>query len=254
MFFQSLIDSAGDLPDLRRLVIQAILNIGWRDRASFRDKWIGSLNRVFKRASKPPSLPAMSQFITGNMVSEITEEEPVNDERSTIQSKIHSSRYSIGRKTSVSSSSTDTLDASPPSRRSTRASTKNLQLGTYAESSDESDVGKDAEYQAATETKRAEPRINKFDRELNILKQTAGVDSPSFSSGSDDDTPMVKIGKGKGRQRDVIQGMCEVVEVRIDNLRPTETQATEADFLDEEKSGDEDWNGDDVDGPSSYAW
>jgi hypothetical protein len=43
MFFQSLLDSAGSLPDLRRLTIQAILNIGWRDRASFRDKWVGSL-------------------------------------------------------------------------------------------------------------------------------------------------------------------------------------------------------------------
>lgn len=254
MFFQSLIDSSGNLPDLRRLVIQAILNIGWRDRASFRDKWIGSLNRVFKRVSKPPSRPTMSQLTTGNAVSTFTEEEAVNDEMATRQSKIRSSRSSNASKTSVSSSSTNTLDASPPSRRSARASTKNLQSGTYAESSDESEVGNDAEYQATTETARPEPRINKFDRELNILRQTAGVDSPSFSSGSEDDTPLMKNDKGKGRQRDVIQGMCEVVEVRIDNLRPTETQVTEADFLDEEKSGDEDWNGDDVDGPSSYAW
>ncbi len=56
MFFDSLLESAGTLPDLRRLVIQAILNIGWRDRASFRDKWVGSLNRVFKRISEPPKV------------------------------------------------------------------------------------------------------------------------------------------------------------------------------------------------------
>lgn len=42
-----------------------------------------------------------------------------------------------------------------------------------------------------------------------------------------------------------VQGMCDVVMVRIDNLRPSDTQFQEADFLDEEASGDDDWNGDD---------
>lgn len=52
-----------------------------------------------------------------------------------------------------------------------------------------------------------------------------------------------------------IQGMCDVVDVLIDNLRPTEEQLNENDFLDEEASGDEDWNGDDdLDGEGSYAW
>jgi hypothetical protein len=54
MFFQSLLDSAATLPDLRHLTIQSILNIGWRDRASFRDKWLGSIENVFKRVSTPP--------------------------------------------------------------------------------------------------------------------------------------------------------------------------------------------------------
>jgi hypothetical protein len=97
-------------------------------------------------------------------------------------------------------------------------------------------------------------------RELGILKQTAGRDSPAThmtsppqtTDDSDDEPSVAKI-KGRGEQREVIQGMCEVVEVRIDNLRPTETQATEADFLDDERSGDSDWNGegDEVEG---YAW
>ena len=52
-----------------------------------------------------------------------------------------------------------------------------------------------------------------------------------------------------------VQGLCDVVDVLIDNLRPTEEQLREDDFLDDEVSGDEDWNGDDdvlVD--SGYAW
>lgn len=52
-----------------------------------------------------------------------------------------------------------------------------------------------------------------------------------------------------------IQGLCDVVDVMIDNLRPAEEQLREDDFLDEEASGDEDWNGDDdVPGDSRYAW
>lgn len=39
-----------------------------------------------------------------------------------------------------------------------------------------------------------------------------------------------------------IQGMCDVVDIRIDNLRPTENQMHESDFLDSEPSGDEDWD------------
>ncbi|KAI4829667.1 hypothetical protein E4T44_09681, partial [Aureobasidium sp. EXF-8845] len=38
--FRSLVDSAESLPDMRRLVLQAHINISWRDRASFRDQWI----------------------------------------------------------------------------------------------------------------------------------------------------------------------------------------------------------------------
>jgi hypothetical protein len=50
--------------------------------------------------------------------------------------------------------------------------------------------------------------------------------------------------------------MCDVVVIRIDNQRPRETQYNEGDFLDDEVSGDEDWNGyDDIgDVGHSYAW
>ena len=40
---------------------------------------------------------------------------------------------------------------------------------------------------------------------------------------------------------DYVQGMCDVVDIRIDNLRPRGDQMHERDFLDSEKSGDEDW-------------
>ncbi|KAJ5676084.1 hypothetical protein N7462_008981 [Penicillium macrosclerotiorum] len=49
-------------------------------------------------------------------------------------------------------------------------------------------------------------------------------------------------------------GMCDIVNVRIDNQRPTETQLNENDFLDEEASGDEDWDGDDWEPADRHAW
>ena len=44
-----------------------------------------------------------------------------------------------------------------------------------------------------------------------------------------------------------IQGLCSSVTVHIDGQRPARDQFNEADFLDDERSGDEDWNGRDPD-------
>ncbi|KAJ6179700.1 hypothetical protein N7519_010161 [Penicillium mononematosum] len=54
VFFTSLVNAAPKLHDLRRLTISAILKIGWRDRANFRERWIGLLEKVFLRRSMPP--------------------------------------------------------------------------------------------------------------------------------------------------------------------------------------------------------
>ena len=57
----------------------------------------------------------------------------------------------------------------------------------------------------------------------------------------------------------VIHGMCGVVDVTLDNLRPSETRFVEADFLDEVQAGDEEWDEDedDLEGPEGrgyHAW
>jgi hypothetical protein len=277
MFFQSLLDSAADLPTLRRLTIQAILNIGWRDRASFRDKWLGSLDRVFKRASSPPenhislrplekALPIMLRV--PKQLDEHPQEVAIEKRKSLrlssgsnpIPSTFISSsmvqeeegKHKQGKKSALRDSS------SPPSRRSTRTSARQIQTGTYAESPDDSDI---EEVNSDALTARDIARTARAARELATLKQTAGRDllpssppqTPSEDDDSKDNVPLVKRYKGKGKATEVIQGMCEVVDVRIDNLRPRETQVTEADFLDEEAPGDGDWNGDD-DLDDDYAW
>lgn len=53
-FFTSLIQAAPRLRNLRRLVVSAILEISWRDRANFRERWISQLESTFLRYSPPP--------------------------------------------------------------------------------------------------------------------------------------------------------------------------------------------------------
>jgi hypothetical protein len=276
MFFQSLLDSAADLPDLRRLTIQAILNIGWRDRASFRDKWIGSLDRVFKRVSSPPekhislSPPrkALPTIFRAPKQLDGQSHEVAGEKRKSLRSSSGSSSTSLSSLPPFVQEDADKPKqvkkapakeaASSPSRRSMRTSARQLRTGTYAESPDNSDT---EEVNSDAPSARDLARTSRAARELATLKQTAGKDllpssppqTPSEDEDSDDDAPLVKRHKGKGKATEIIQGMCEVVDVRIDNLRPRETQVTEADFLDEEAPGDGDWNGED-DFDDAYAW
>jgi len=55
-FFQSLVDVAPELKDLRRLSLKAILKTGWRDRARLREKWKMKLETVFLRKLSAPRL------------------------------------------------------------------------------------------------------------------------------------------------------------------------------------------------------
>ena len=274
MFFQSLLDSAPSLLDLRKLTIQAILNVGWRDRASFRDKWIGDLEHIFKRVSSPPKSDISSVVLglpPARLVPLSTERKKVNRPEQEIVSEIKKSlRLSSDRSAPPSSSFNVVVDPPKPiksaeckTRRSARKSTRQAQTGKYAESPNNS--GDDraprvtgAHAQAGSQVlTRHEARQTRISRELMILKQTAGLDGVDLPESppqteSDDEVPLTSV-KRKGKAKNVIQGMCEVVDIRIDNLRPRETMVTEADFLDEERSGDEDWNGEEG-AEDDYAW
>lgn len=222
-FFQSLIDSAEELSDLRVLVLKAILDIGWRDRANFRDQWIGRLQRVFLRHSKPPS----SHLVSLRAFSEW--------------------------KASQGATHESLLGESEDSRKFSHVeipSKHNLRAADELQSIDgDSPIGNtsvtDAD-DAAWGGRRLRPRTK--------LSGYATSDSESNSEGSSDDAHSPKDWRRMDEK--FIQGMCNVVDVRIDNLRPREELFGEEDFLDSEASGDEDWNGnDDIgDGEDGYAW
>lgn len=171
VFFTSLIDAAPQLRDLRRLVINAILMIGWRDRASFREKWIRNMESVFLRRSKPPT---------------------------------------AGQRT---------MPRTPPQAE------QSAPFGDAA--------GSDATI---------------FDGDLSSLfkRKSARIAQRKLSEteDNDDSSPRSTRTPNEDAERPLfVQGMCDVVQVRIDNQRPSDTQFNENDFLDDELSGDEDWDG-----------
>ncbi|KAI6249448.1 hypothetical protein HI914_02194 [Erysiphe necator] len=221
VFFTSLIDYAAELSDLRRLSIQAIINGGWRDRASFRDKWVGLLNRVFKRNPKPPE-PVYSIRSTAvkqsspEIKKSFSTNETIHEDCSPRKSQIAVEQKEL-KNTSV--------------RRSQRSATRAVCAGKYAES------------------------MNYGLRELNILRETGGIDlsakSPYSLEPLSEESNALNKKRPDHKVNPVIQGMCDSVEIRIDNLRPIENQITEADFIDEEISGDEDWNSDEDQGESA---
>jgi hypothetical protein len=166
--FMSLVEAAPRLRDLRRLTITVILETGWRDRATFRERWIHRLETTFLRRSEPPN----------------------------------------------------------PNLRSLRKRTLHpIQPLADGESARPSSAGSET----PTPSKRQSVRLAQL------------KDSPSRSP-------------SPSPREDTRQGMCDVVNIRIDNQRPMETQFNEDDFLDDERSGDEDWAGDDWEPPDRHAW
>lgn len=193
VFFTSLINAAPELRNLRRLAISAILKIGWRDRATFREKWIGRLERVFLRRSPPPD-PNLCTL--------------------------------------------PRAPATPPEQPSTIAD--DMLHSDGATNSNPS-----------TPSKRKSVRLAQ--RKIEELEENENLERSISPSGR---VAMGGLGEGIGDQQPLaIQGMCDAVMVRIDNQRPTETQFNEGDFLDDEPSGDEDWDGNDMDAAEGgYAW
>ncbi|EUC33469.1 hypothetical protein COCCADRAFT_96062 [Bipolaris zeicola 26-R-13] len=78
----------------------------------------------------------------------------------------------------------------------------------------------------------------------------------SYDEESDDGSSSEEAEGSAEDEHLFVQGRCHTVIFRIDNFRPREEIFNEADFLDAEPSGDEEWNGNDHDHEDGggYAW
>ncbi|MCJ1465342.1 hypothetical protein MMC07_003960 [Pseudocyphellaria aurata] len=279
-FFSSLVDSANALTKLRRLNIKASLDeSGWRDRVNFRDKWTSRLEQVFLRVSEPPSphLKSMAAFkaykhqlLAQNysvdnhkLGAEPKTERPslrVVPKRGSKFSHVEI-RENMPKKTTHNQSDNDAPLVEI--RRSRRLKQQDMskctrrakcQRGSDESSSGESGEDDDDEYMS--------PKVSSSLHRRRHRRRKKGSDESSSSEDSalDDDAtgqepPDVNNRFASKQDGFHIQGLCDVVNVLFDNLRPTEEQLNESDFLDDERSGDEDWNGNDDDmGEDGYAW
>ncbi|TKA50684.1 hypothetical protein B0A49_10659 [Cryomyces minteri] len=210
---RSLIDSAENLPDLRHLVLKAELNIAWRDRAGFREQWIGRLRRVFLGVFPEPDPRLMS-----------------------------SKTFRLWKEKDTAEKSEDGAPSQLP-------------------------LPIDSNSEALVASKRRSKRIAQHEDSdaCLLLQDSDGPKRPCRGTRlrSRDEIPQNSDGNGEKRESmkasepKLIQGLCQVVDIRIDNQRPREHQFNEGDFRDGEQGADDDeeWNEDDDDAADDgHAW
>ena len=253
LFFSSLTESAEMLPHLRQLRIKASLDeSGWRERIAFRDSWTEKLKRVFLRISSPPnphlkSISAFKAFKSQQRKDKLVIRE---EKRKTLTRVTASNLNSEGalqaNQVKPSAQPTDKDASESGSDSDSDAPLVNVRRSTRAKPHPEN-------FYALSESPPLRPRAPRRRR-----RRKGSDDSSSEDSAIDDDgilEPDTQFTSLDPEPELYIQGLCDVVDILIDNLRPTEEQLKEDDFLDEEVSGDEDWNGDDeMTGDDRYAW
>ncbi len=241
LFFSSLVDSAAALPNLRHLNIKASLDeSGWRDRVAFRDRWVGRLEKVYLRSSPPPNphLKSIDTFKSYMAQLERSNGVPISldDFTGPGTHRTSSSRFShvevSEAKADIENESEGDGDA--PLVVSRTVTRRSARLGKFTP--------------AISET-TDNPSLSKSISRHRSHRRTRNSDSDSSSQDSALEDDSLELDAQVTSQLDekelYIQGMCDIVHVIVDNLRPTEEQLNESNFLDEEASGDEDWVGDD---------
>ncbi|KAF2878365.1 hypothetical protein BDV95DRAFT_478540 [Massariosphaeria phaeospora] len=197
-FFNSLIDSAEELPWLRELRISAMVDVDWRQRAEFRKKWTARFQNVFaqKMTIPDPHLMSLRAF----------------REYKTLQ----------GGDTEKNDSVLEDVLA------------KANKVNTAESESDEPLLPSRKQKQGDKWTSR------------RLRSRVDTVPNYDETSGSESEEEAVE-------DNTFVQGRCHTVVFRIDNSRPREEMYGEEHFLDAERSGDEDWDGNDV-VDDEYAW
>ncbi|KAI0536035.1 hypothetical protein GGR58DRAFT_476832 [Xylaria digitata] len=210
MFFGSLMKNAKTLPNLRRLEFKVILNIEWRQRQEMRQSLADQMTRVFKRKSSPPKEQRTIRRHSDTKLKNVDE---------TQMSKSAARRST--RITGQSSATVSKDDASPPSRRNiTKAVPVRRSLRSFKSLStfdaDDEDSSEDELSMGDVSTRRSKSRTT--------TARAAGLRADEF-----------------------IHGLCDVVDIQVDNQRPAERQYDMDDFLDSPEQSDPEWNSDEDD-------
>lgn len=125
-FFMSLIDAAPNLPNMRRLFVTALLQINWRDRANFRERWSSRLERTFLRRSAPPdpNLRSLRKRLLPSSQTDVTGAGPGDEQHNSsaaggehpTPSKRQSSRLAQQKTAEPSEADATLVDSSQPDK------------------------------------------------------------------------------------------------------------------------------------------
>ncbi|CAF9939433.1 MAG: hypothetical protein HETSPECPRED_001777 [Heterodermia speciosa] len=254
-FFTSLVDAAGDLVNLRRLIIKASLTeSSWRERVNFRDRWTARLEKVFLRKPGPPNphLTSIAAF---------------KAERARYRNGVTSTKTIRTVKVLVPvTRSEQALPASLPTRSQRRHRDTVAKINESSSDSERPTLTRRRSSRLAhddSEAYTSQTTPPRRQRRRPRIRHSNGDSSSEEDSALEEDIISQPRTNGSPTSMDlspvddatVIQGMCDVVRIQINNLRPTEEHLAEDDFLDAELSGDGDWDGDDaMDDGDGYAW
>jgi hypothetical protein len=224
--FQSLVDSAPNLLKLRRLDLKAMLDIPYRQRSQIRDKWEAKLKQVFLRKKEDP-LP----FFSLRKPQQQTNNEKEAAGKTAAGKSRRSARAALAAESPSRFSSRIAMHhnrASPSSRGSSVG--RGLRDGLGRPSYVDPDSDEDEE--------------EEDDGDDNDDEEKSSVQSGSSRNGSASPGELF------------CHGMCEKVEIQLDNQKPAEETFGMEDFLDDaaDDLSDEEWNGDDEDVDVGYAW
>lgn len=217
-------------------MLQAHINIAWRDRAAFRDQWIERLQRVYLRQPQDPN-PNMASLKAWRTWKESQRPKVIESSKNG-PSDLHSRELSHVLVTPHKFSA-DVPEAPGEQHNSDNDAHSNRRSKRIFDQ---------VILQAASPPEEPEaPRARGKGRRERVHRE---YDAISVASNHDEqdredwrDTP-----------ENFIQGLCSIVDIRIDNQRPREEQFNESHFLDSEASGDEEWTEGAEAEEDGYAW
>ncbi|RYP60186.1 hypothetical protein DL770_010046 [Monosporascus sp. CRB-9-2] len=256
MLFRSLVLSAPELPNLRQLVLGAKMNVSLRERIAFRKAWEEKMTAIFRRKMEPP------QSILGQQVEDM---DPLGQEEEDMDPLGQEEELREHPRQATRVKSLRNVKASKiPTRRSTRLADSSLSKGL--KESGDSDVADTID----TKTPRLAAQLQWSIRDVPVPKHHDADDEKSEESedelaagpqgslqpnGSKPTRVAAKIPRDEGGDVDFVHGLCDLVQVEIDNQKPTEQKYSMDDFRDSPSSdeSDDEWNGDRSDGEDSIA-
>ncbi|KAL2265573.1 hypothetical protein VTJ83DRAFT_6673 [Remersonia thermophila] len=248
--FQSLVDGAPSLPHLRWIELKAMLDIPIQERSRMRNRWDHAMRKVFLREKVEPQ-PLFSLRPPAAAHKE-QEEGASSPSKSRRRSRLGLDNDELPSRRSVRLAA-KWSDPSSRGASPVRELRNGLVRPSYVEpDTDEDDFEEEDDDDDDNDDEEDDDRRHSANPDADENGVGAGGGgalpaSPGASSVATHD---------EERRPAFRHGLCERVEIQIDNQKVAERTLTMDDFLDSDQDdlSDEDWDGDDEEFDTGYAW